>query len=717
MTSRPTILVADDNPGNMSLIIEMLRGLYKIKVATGGQRVLEIARSDMPPDLLLLDIMMPDLDGFEVCRQLKQDPKTADIPVIFLTSKITPEDEEKGLLIGAADYITKPIHHMVLKARIQTQLRLKQYAQDLGFLVQKRTQALEKVNQKLEKIVATGIELGYEREHHVLMRKILLAGKSLLHCDSGILLLKTEQDTLRFAIYTEGMELPTFEVPLYDPQTGLANVQLAPVYCVVKRTSVVINDVPNETHFDMAHQRAFDSLCDYKTLSLLSIPLASRGGKIFGVMQFCNALDPLHNQVVHFDQEQVRFVEALATQAAMLLDNFQLGESQRQVMDAFIQLLADAIDAKSQHTGGHCARVPELAVLLAQAACDVKRGPLANFQFHNEDEWREFRIGAWLHDCGKLTTPEFVVDKATKLETMYNRIHEIRTRFEVLRRDAEIVRLQAIIAGTEASQANADFEAVCQQLDEEFALLAKSNVGSESMSQESVARIRQIANRTWLRTFDDRLGLSYEELRRYEQTPAQALPVQETLLADKMHHIIARESSSDIHRQFNFKVPIPEHLYNFGEVYNLTIRRGTLSEEERFKINEHIIQTIVMLERLPLPENLRRVPEYAGTHHETLLGTGYPRQLSAPSLSIPARIMAIADIFEALTASDRPYKSGKPLSEAIRILATFKQKKHIDPDLFDLFLTSGVYLQFARRFLQPEQIDDVRIESYLTPVD
>ena len=427
-----------------------------------------------------------------------------------------------------------------------------------------------------------------------------------------------------------------------------------------------------------------------------------------------NALDPHTGQVVPFDPEIVSFVEAIAAQAAVAIQNQNLLDAQKEMVDSMIQMIAGAIDAKSPYTGGHCERVPELAIMLAEKACAVQEGPLAEFAFRTEDEWREFRIGAWLHDCGKVTTPEYVVDKATKLETIYNRIHEVRMRFEVLLRDAMIERLQAIHEqGMPSAEADTRFEARRTQLLDDFAFVAECNLGGEFMAPERTERLRRIAGETWWRHFDDRLGLSHEELRRHEREPAPPLPARESLLADKPHHLIERASTQAFHPKYGFQLKIPEHLYNHGEIYNLSIGRGTLTEEERFKINEHIIQTIVMLERMPLPPNLKRVPEYAGTHHETLTGTGYPRRLTADALSVPARIMAIADIFEALTASDRPYKKAKTLSESIKILSHFKKDRHIDPVLFDLFLTSGVYREYAQRFLLPEQIDEVDITPYL----
>jgi hypothetical protein len=350
--------------------------------------------------------------------------------------------------------------------------------------------------------------------------------------------------------------------------------------------------------------------------------------------------------------------------------------------------------------------------MLAEQASKVQSGPLADFAFHSEDEWREFRIGAWLHDCGKVTTPEYVVDKATKLETINNRINEVRMRFEVLLRDAEIERLQAIHERGEApAEADARLAQRKAQLQADFAFIAESNLGGEFMAPPLVERVKQIAGETWLRHFDDRLGLSHEELRRFEGEAVQPLPAEEKLLADKTHHIMPRHDKRALDPKYGFNMKVPEHLYNMGEIYNLCIGRGTLTEEERFKINEHMVQTIIMLEQLPLPDGMKRIPKYAGEHHETLIGSGYPRKLTAESLSIPSRIMAIADIFEALTASDRPYKKAKTLSEALKILSFFKKDKHIDPDLFDLFVTSGIWRDYAVRFLKPEQLDEVDISK------
>jgi HD-GYP domain-containing protein (c-di-GMP phosphodiesterase class II) len=210
--------------------------------------------------------------------------------------------------------------------------------------------------------------------------------------------------------------------------------------------------------------------------------------------------------------------------------------------------------------------------------------------------------------------------------------------------------------------------------------------------------------------------VSHEELERKRRAPAPQLPVAEPLLADKPEHIMERGGDGAFFGEnpHGFRMEVPEHLYNRGELYNLCIPRGTLTAEERFKINEHIIQTINMLGRLPFPRELRRVPDWAGNHHERLDGNGYPRMLAAHDLSIPERVMAIADVFEALTAVDRPYMRPKTLSTAIRIMASMRDGGHICPDLFELFLTSGVYLDYGKRHLRPEQLDEVDIAEYVS---
>ena len=444
-------------------------------------------------------------------------------------------------------------------------------------------------------------------------------------------------------------------------------------------------------------------------LTFWPIALKNRDGQLLGTLVFL-----IDERKKSLTPQRMAFVNALSSTAAVALTTQRLLEEQRNLLEAFIQLIAGAIDAKSPYTGGHCQRVPELTKMLAEAACETKEGPFQHFSL-DEKQWEAIHIAAWLHDCGKVTTPEFVVDKATKLETLCDRIHEVRMRFEVLKRDAEIAYWQARLHGGDEATLQATLQQQWQQLDEEFAFIARCNEGGEFMATEDIARLQQIAGRTWQRTLSDRIGISQDELARKQRAAESPLPVTEPLLADRPDHLFTRSNRDRLapDNPWGFQVNTPEYLYNRGELYNLAIRRGTLTDEERYKINEHMIQTIIMLEKLPFPANLKQVPEIAGGHHEKMDGTGYPKRLKRDEMSIPARMMAIADIFEALTAGDRPYKKAKSLSEAIRIMGFMQQDHHIDPELFALFLRSGVYLRYAKRYMSPELIDEVDISPYL----
>lgn len=443
---------------------------------------------------------------------------------------------------------------------------------------------------------------------------------------------------------------------------------------------------------------------------LMIVPLSNRNGELVGVLVLLD-----DNEI---DIGLVEFVTALSGTAAVALETRQLIEAQKELFEAFIKLIAGAIDAKSSYTGGHCERVPELTNMLATAAQDQTSGPFAAFK-PDDDEWEAIHVASWLHDCGKVTTPEYIVDKATKLETMHDRIHEIRMRFEVLKRDAWVDYWQQCAEGGDEAALKAALDAQLSALDDDFEFVAECNIGGEFMDESRIERLAKIAETTWTRTLDDRLGISQDETLRKAQFESPPLPTQEQLLADKPEHVFGRTARdkifADPDNPWGFKLEEPDNLFNRGELYNLSIQRGTLTPEDRYKINEHIVQTIVMLNELPFPRHLRNVPEIAGGHHEKMDGTGYPKRLKRDDMSTVARMMAIADIFEALTAVDRPYKKGKTLTEALNIMSFMRKDAHIDPELFELFLKSGVYQTYAQKYLRPEQIDQVDIADYLQP--
>ena len=519
----------------------------------------------------------------------------------------------------------------------------------------------------LERLNEIGIALSAERDTRTLLQRILDEAQSIISADGATVYLK-QDDSLAFEIlrtYSLNLscggvgeirsEMPS--IPLHDA-IGACNDRTVVAYSANHKCSINIADAYDEDGFDFSGTKQFDRDMNYRSVSFLAVPLLDNSNEVIGVIQLINKLLP-DGTVYQFTRQDQRLLESLASQAAVALRNAQLMEQQKALFEAFIEMIASAIDEKSPYTGGHCRRVPELTMMFANKISATRQGQFADFNL-SEQEFYALKIAAWLHDCGKITTPEYVVDKATKLETIYDRIALVETRYEVLKRDLEIERLNKLLDRYRNQQNDAAFEhslmqhqeAELHRIEEEKLFLKSANRGSEWMSDDAIAHVREIAQQHWR-------GPGGEE---------------QALLSD-------------------------------DEVYNLCIRRGTLTEEERAVINHHIEASIRMLETLPFPDHLRMVPEYAGGHHERIDGKGYPRGLKGEQMSVPARMMAIADIFEALTAADRPYKAAKPLSEALTILGRMKQDGHIDPELFDVFIKERVYLDYAARYLDEKQWD------------
>jgi len=433
------------------------------------------------------------------------------------------------------------------------------------------------------------------------------------------------------------------------------------------------------------------------------MPLLNRNNQTTGALLICFRLD-MNADIrgrLSFVQEFIGFNE-------LVLEHLETVEEQNNLFHAFVMMMASAVDAKSSYTGKHCKRVPELTRMLADKVV-ADRGSFSEFDL-NSKQREELLLAAWLHDCGKVSTPDFIMDKSTKLETVYDRIHEVRMRYEVLKRDADICYLEALLAGDDKIQAQAVCEQLKQTLDNEFAFVADCNLGTEFMAQDKIARLAQISQRTWLRTLPDNIGISHQEKAK---KTIQSLPITEAILADKTEHLYAWDENKKLNviSSREFKIKQPTYQYNRGELYNLNIKTGTLTAEDRYNINEHIVQTYVMLDRLPYPEHLKNIPILAGSHHERIDGKGYPLELLGEEIPLQGRIIAIADVFEALTASDRPYKEAKSLNVALTIMANMVKDKHLDRQLFDLFLTTGVHNQYATEYLTDQQIDVVDIES------
>ncbi len=531
--------------------------------------------------------------------------------------------------------------------------------------------SVESLLKRLEQLNAIGVSLSRERDITRLLETILLAAKTITNADGGTLYRMMEDGrTLRFEILrtdslniamggTSGVAINFPNLPLRD-ENGASNDSLVAAYAAIHSQTVNIADAYTEANFDFSGTRRFDERTGYRSQSFLAVPMKDHEGEVIGVLQLINAHKMGTKEVVPFSTADQSLAESLASQAAIALTNRLLMTQLEELFESFINLINLAIDEKSHYTGGHCQRVPALTMMLAEAVTATTEGPLAAFSMSDRDRY-ELKIAGLLHDCGKVTTPVHVVDKATKLQTLFDRIDLVDTRFEVLKRDVEIESLRKQLALRKQADPEAedrlagDCRKQIDALDDEREFLRHANLGGEAMSEDAIKRVRQVGSHHKWRNVD---GVETEFLTT-------------------------------------------------NEVENLTIRAGTLTLAERDTINHHIVATIKMLEQLPWPKHLRNVPEYAGGHHERMDGKGYPKGLTRDQMSVQARSMGIADIFEALTASDRPYKPGMKLSQAMGIMNKFKLNGHIDPDLFDIFLKQGVYQRYAEQFLDPWQIDEV----------
>lgn len=539
------------------------------------------------------------------------------------------------------------------------------------------TLSTEEIAERLEKLTELSLELSNNHDIPLLLEHILRTAQSIAHADGGTLYrLSQDKQSLEFYIAinhslgmylggVDGKQVDFAPLPLRDDQ-GQANLQAVASYAANYKLSVNIQDVYTTDLFNFSATREFDQRHHYRTRSLLTVPMHDHEGELVGVLQLINA--SADGELTGFSMTDQRFIEALASQAAIAITNQHLIAQLENLFISLVHLINIGIDEKSPHTGRHCQLVPELTMMLAEAVHKADYGPYAQFTMSERDR-KELWMAGILHDCGKISTPVHVVEKSTKLQTLFDRIHLLEARFAALRSQAELTclqqqlhlqqqvslgEIQAQQAQQRATELHTELQQQLAQYQADLALLQRVNQGAERMQQADLDQVARIANYQW------------------------------------------RDSQGQL-----------QPMLNADELENLSVRAGTLTAAERQIINNHIVTTIKMLEALPWPKHLKNVPEFAGGHHERMDGKGYPRGLQAGQMSPQARMMAIADIFEALTAKDRPYKVGKTLTESLQILGQFSLNGHIDPDLFAIFVREKVYLRYARQFMDPAQIDQV----------
>ena len=529
------------------------------------------------------------------------------------------------------------------------------------------------LEERIRRLNEIGIALSTEKDTDKLFELILEEAKNITNADGRTLYMIDNNGNLKFEIMrndsmktvmggTSGVKIPLEPVLKYFDD-GEPNYKNVSAYAALTGETININDAYEEEGYDFSGAIGYDKSSGYRSKSFLTVPLKNHENEIIGVMQLINAIDKNTGEVIPFTLEVQEQVESIASQGAVALTNKRLVEELKTLFESFIKLIATAIDRKSEYTGGHCERVPLITMMLADAVEKVDYGKYKDFKM-TEDERYELFIAGWLHDCGKVATPPHVVDKGTKLETITDRIETVKTKFELLRRDAEIDFLNKKIGmngsvNGKMEEIETEYKKRLDQINEDEAFIEKCNVGGEFMEKELQQRVINISK--------------YDYSFKGEKMP----------------------------------------FLSEDEVRNLNIAKGTLLPEEREIINDHIVITIEMLDQLPYPKNLRNVPEFAGGHHEKLDGTGYPKGLMEKEMSVQAKMMAIADIYEALTAADRPYKDGKKLSMAMRIMGFMKKDYHIDKELFEIFVKEGVYKKYAKDHVKKNQIDEVDHEALL----
>ncbi|WCL49186.1 HD family phosphohydrolase [Leptospira sp. GIMC2001] len=653
---------------------------YKIVDTNFSQEINDFNLEGINHSLFVLNLEEFLTHGKNIWNQIRIRPEL-NSKFVLLTDK--PFDE-KSLSIVPSDIV-----YLVLPTNVSKMQMLKVVESSFAIMdLEIRNVLLQSslyINtQDIRRITTVGQALATEHDFGKLIELILLKARELTSADGGSIYLGErpsnggEPTHLRFMRSVLLLDADEFLLPI-DSKSIAGHVALT-------KKPLLIDDVhtiPNTSEYN--YNSDFDKAHNYYTKSMMTIPMTNPAGEIIGVIQLINRKKNFNkkltieemqgDEVIPFSEKDYELVSSVAGQAAVAIDNQRLLNDQRLLLESFIQLIAGAIDSKSPYTGAHCERVPILTMMLAEAACNANNGVFRYFNL-NDTERYELKIAAWLHDCGKVTTPVHVMDKATKLETIFDRIELVRARIEILRRDAEIEFLKSQISSQQPNGNNATsshtelqtsnnslsqrYEFRLKEIDEMEKLLVKTNEGTEFLPDEVVERIKKISG------IEIKVGGQIEP------------------------------------------------LLSKNETENLVIRKGTLIEDERLIINGHMVETIKMLEALPFPSNLKRVPEYAGGHHEKMDGKGYPKGLYGGDMSIPARIMAIADVFEALTAQDRPYKKGKPLSETMKIMGYMKMDNHLDPDLLDLFITSGVYREYAKKFLPEDLIDEVDESAILS---
>lgn len=492
---------------------------------------------------------------------------------------------------------------------------------------------------QLERFSQFFTELAEETDNSKLVRAVVSKALELTGADAGLLYLQPVSGLLSCEsvrilssdLFLSGEEL-TDSLSLIPIPEQMASKSSCLLRAYLEKRSLLVDD-PSVCAVELDEMRQFERAFAYRVDALLSVPLGGLQDKVYGVLQLMNPGSE------NFSGQRRVLVEQLASIAGSLLYKNQQLEEQKTLFESMIQMIAGAVDEKFYLGADHCRRVPVLAMMLARAVNRTERPPFAE-QVFDQGELYELEVAAWLHDCGKLVTPISLVDKSSKLETVFDRIELIQTRFEILRRDQELFRLREGLSG-ENLPVLTDGSYRQQKMLEDMHFLAACNHGKRIMTADDLQRLRDIADRyRWVDRQMEEVSVLTED-----------------------------------------------------ELTNLSIMSGTLNERERVKINNHALASIGMLDLLPFPDDLRRVPDIISGYHQS--GDAQPL--------LQARILAIADRFVSVTAENRAYCKTNSLENAMKILYGMADSGQLDRNLLDLFSGEHLHKQYAAEFLSDDQ--------------
>lgn len=645
---RQKILVVDDDPATRFVLEDSLAEWgYDAISAVNGSDVWKVLHEEgPPPDLILLDIMMPGMDGYELCQRLKEDEKTRDIPVIFITKKTEAEDETRGFEVGALDYITKPVSLPVVRARVKNHLALKNSYKNIENLKKE----LENVVKRMTDI---GTGLSSARDFNMLLELAISHACNITLADAGTLYIKKD-NALHFkivrnkslGIYMGG----TSEKPLNFPSVELKRSNVS-AYAALEGRTVNIPDVYQSDLFDFTGPKKFDASTGYRSKSMLTVPMKNHENEVVGVFQLLNSTDPRTGEVVPFSQSHEKFAQAVASQAAVAITNVTLIHDMQNLFESFVEVMATAIDEKSPATSGHIKRMGNLTMTMTGVINDQKEGKFKDIVFSPE-QLNELRIAALMHDIGKVVSPAHIMEKGKKLETIFDRAHLINTRFQYLIEKTRTMGLQRKIDLIEQGTHKEDLKKLEEETSRKIAVLSemkdfilKCNEPKEFLEDDKIERLKTIGKLT----YKDDNGVEHNYL------------------------------SED-------------------ELLNLTIRKGSITEKEREIMQHHAAVTLKMLKKIPFTHHLKNIPNFAAAHHERPDGKGYPLALKEEEIPFAGLVMAVTDIAEALTAPDRPYKEAMPLSAVYKILREMGKGNELDADLVELFISKNVYGLYKEKY-------------------